>query len=387
LTERKTTQNKTLNYAKDIEFMEMGYFTTQFGEQIPIIPGYAASIGREQKLSQELIDRFTYTPGKSLHIDVTNFGKDVMTYALVMEMLESVGLLPETGYRRALDIGGQEGIHPALFRAHYAEHVTSVDLMDGSDPDLTDKMRRIIWNQRKQQALEYLYHDNYISGPVLRRLFPGRVSRRLQSLCDVVPSKRHFYNFRFKRDLAVDEFVVGDFVEKIDGQFDIILSFLTMCLMPYKKAIPKISELLPTRGVFAFISRYTYGPGFLTPLSGDFPYFDKRLTLADIKKYYQEYKPHELPFVDRLYAIHDPDRPTIHQYAAEAYRHGLHLVAYRPLMVPFLSESVDSKWREHGALQNNIDAEQILRDIRHFRPEITLQDLFTSYFVMVFVKR
>jgi hypothetical protein len=365
--------------------METRYFQTEFGESIEIIPGYAESIGRTQQLSQSLYERMTYTPGKHVTIDVTNFGKDLSTYALVMDAMDSVGLLNRQ-YGKALDIGGQEGIHPALFRAHFAEHVTSVDLMDGSDSQLPKKMKKIVLSQKKQRLFEYLYHDNRISAPLLQSMFPGRVGRRLQSLCEVVPTKHNYYNFRFQRDLDVDEFSVGDFVEKINGQFDIVLSFLTVSLMPYQRTIRKVSELLPSGGIFACIARYTYGPGACTLLNGDFPYFEKRLTKSDIKRYYREYKPEEEAFAERFYSVHDSARPTISQYLDFAYQCGLHPLVLRPMMVPYLNDTEDSMWKRSSELKRDMPIKDILRDIRHMRPEITLEDLFTSYFILILQK-
>ena len=302
-----------------------------------------------------------------------------------MDLLDELGLLPENGYERAIDLGGQEGIHAALFRGHYAKHVTSADLLNGGDTQLPQKMKYIIKNQKKHQLGEFLFQDNPLTSSILKKFFPGKESRRFSPMCGVVPSKKHFYNFKFKRELNVDEFVVGNFIDKVTGQFDIVLSFLTLCLVDYSKAISKISDILPSGGVFATIDRYAWGTGPQSGVCGNFPYFEKRLTLEDMKRYYGEYHPDELQYVEKLYNKFDPNRTSTKQMVKLAYDNGLHLLAYRPFTFPFLSDTLET-YKGQIKLNRDIDANEVLRDISHFRNDIGLDDLFTPYFMMVFKK-
>ena len=363
---------------------EQEYFVSQFGEKIKIIPGYAQKMGNTKKLN-ELYKDLTYTPGMSVKINVNNFGKDLITYALLTELLDSVGLLPEQGYERALDIGGQEGIHAALFRAHYAKHITVTDLMDGRDPELTNKMKQIIRNSKKHKYLEILYRRNKLTAPILQKLFPNMQMRRLMSMCQTFPSFEHYFNFNFKRELAVDEFIVGDFFEKTYGQYDIAVSFLTPCIMDYFKFIKKVSDLLPKGGVFAFITRYQWGPGSLLRMPADIPYFEKRLTLEDMERYYMKYQPDQVAYTRKVFNIFDPNRTSIQQYIKQGYDNNLHLVAMKPLIVPFLSDTINSHTNK-DEWSREIDAKEVLRDIKHFRSDIGMQDLFVSYNMMVFKK-
>lgn len=363
---------------------ENSYFTTQFGENIKLIPGYRETVGYKMKLDKTY-EKLNYVEGKPVNIKVDNFGKDVITYALLMDLLDEVGLLPKRGYERAIDLGGQEGIHAALFRGHYAKHMTSADLLNGGDPELTKKMKQIIANQKKHKLGEFLFQDNPLTAPILQKLFPGKASRRFSPMCGIIPSKKHFYDFNFKRELKVDEFVVGNFIEKVTGQFDIVLSFLTLCLVDFSQAIKKISDILPSGGVFATIDRYAWGPGAQGGVCGDFPYFEKRLTLEDMKRYYEQYHPEELQYVEKLYNKFDPKRTSTKQMVQLAYDRGLHLIAYRPLIFPSLSDTRDS-YKGRIELNRDIDANEVLRDIHHFRPDIGLDDLYTSYFMMVFKK-
>lgn len=371
---------------------ESQYFTTQFGEKIKLIPGYGdktgfnKKAGLEGKKLDEVYKRLHYVEGSKINIEIDNFGRDVITYALLMDYLDALGLLPEEGYGRGIDIGGREGIHAALFRAHHAKHMISADLMDGNDPELNQKMKKIFVNQRKHQIGEYFLKDNPITGSILQKLFPGKKSRRFMTMCGDVPSKKHFYDFNLKREAVVDEFLVGDILKQETRKVDIALCFLALCLIDYKQLIAKVAEMLPSGGVFAFFERYTWGPGPVSGLSGDFPYFEKRLTLADIKKYYEQYKPGELEYVEKLYNLHDPKRTSLQQYIDQSYDVGMHLVGFKPMLVPFLSDTIDESYKPGDAVVRDIDANEVLRDIHHFRPEIEKLDLQTSYFMMVFKK-
>ncbi|OGH59409.1 MAG: hypothetical protein A2725_01105 [Candidatus Magasanikbacteria bacterium RIFCSPHIGHO2_01_FULL_33_34] len=369
------------------------FFTTQFGEKIELIPGYGDSTGFNKKKAlagkklNEVYERLHYVEGSSINIEVDNFGRDVITYALLMDFLEDNGLLPKEGYNRSIDIGGREGIHAALFRAQHSKYAVSADLMDGNDPDFAEKMKKIIQNQKKHKWGEMLLEDNPITAPILGKLFPGKKSRRHMTMCGVEPSKKNFYNFNFKREADVDKFMVGDFLNtSVDGKFDMATCFLALCLIDYKKLVEKVSSMLEPGGVFAFFERYTWGPGPVTGLSGDFPYFEKRMTLEDIKKYYQEFKPDELEYVEKLYNHHDPTRTSIKQYVDHSYDAGLNLIAFKPLVVPFLSDTIDETYKPGDPINRDINAKEVLRDINHFRADIDLRDLFTSYFMMAFKK-
>jgi hypothetical protein len=248
-------------------------------------------------------------------------------------------------------------------------------------------MKKIIANQKKHKWGEIFLEDNPIIAPILQKLLPDKKSRRHMTMCGVEPSKKNFYNFNFKREPYVDTFIVGDFLSTgVEGKFDVATCFLALCLMDYKKLVEKVSGMLEPGGVFTFFERYTWGPGPMTGLSGDFPYFEKRLTLDDIKRYYQEYKPDELEYVEKLYNLHDPTRTSIKQYVEHSYNAGLNLVAFRPLIVPFLSDTVDENYKPGDPIHRDIHAKEVLRDIHHFRKDIDLRDLFTSYFMMAFKK-
>ncbi len=62
---------------------------------------------------------------------------DVYGFALMVDFLAELNLLPEEAYKNLLDIGGREGVHAALFRGLYAKSADVADLQDGNDPELS----------------------------------------------------------------------------------------------------------------------------------------------------------------------------------------------------------------------------------------------------------
>ncbi len=355
------------------------YFITEFGEKISIISGYSRI---NRILTGQFVKKLKPTglPAK-VNINIKNPDncfKDFLTYAHLVDLLEEAGLLPEVGYEKALDIGGAEGIHAALFRSEHAKQIFSIDYMDGSDPKFKEKMKQIVFNHKQTKFKKYDLVRNKIFR-YLSKIY--KIKGQCANSFFAIPSERHLYDFKFKRELDVDKFIKGCFLKEINEKFDIVLSFLTLSVMDYKKCMKKIKSILEPGGIFVFFTRYLWGPG-VEYLDGDFPYFYKRLTLNDQKNYYKIWKPQQAQYVEDVYNYH-PYRPTVNDYIEAANENGLSLVTYKRLKYPFLTD-YSKYYHESNPVITDHGSMQILRDIKHFNNDITMDDLMTAYIMMIF---
>ena len=113
----------------------------------------------------------------------------------------------------------------------------------------------------------------------------------------------------------------------VTQQYDFIMNFMSFWLWDHKQAIPKIASSLSAGGIFVTLAPYCWagrglgGVGNL--LGGAFPFFEQRLTLADMKRYYEQFKPKLAQYVEEVYRFFDPHRPSINQYVECALENGL----------------------------------------------------------------
>lgn len=343
------------------------YFETSFGDKIEILPEYENSIRRNKRkyiLDASSFNKLKDHTGNARRLMPNdNYTKDFISYAILMHFLEKIGVLPQT-FKKALDIGGAEGVHIALFRSQYAEYVVSNDLEQSKIPDFKGKFKGIIE--------KYKTGENYqlpFLGVIIKKWFP------------YFPAETS-YILSPKREPDVDRFEDGNFFKVIkDENFDIVLSWNTFSILDYKLIIKKVASLLPKGGIFAFMTRYFWGPGGACYLCGNFPYFEKRLTLEDIKKYYQRYKPGQEKYVKDIYYIHDPHRSSLKQYREWSEEQGFELLGFERMIFPYLEDTGKIE-----APNRNLDSESILKNISRFRSDIIEDDLKTQRIMMAFKK-
>jgi SAM-dependent methyltransferase len=369
-------------------------FETSYGDKIALMPGVEKILYPYSNDEEHYRDQLEngYASPRFLHKKVksriTNIGTDLDSYTLVIDFLEELNLLSGQ-YERALDIAGAPGIHGALLRGNYARYVDVADVRDGTDPQLTRKLKRALWKYRLQKI-----EDRLFKGGLLRH----RV-KRVQHLEHLnTPSFKNYYNFNFRRKPDVDRFIVGDWRETVTQQYDFIMSFMSFWLWDHKQAIPKVASSLNPGGIFVTLAPYCWagrglgGVGSL--LGGAFPFFEQRLTLTDMKRYYEQFKPNLAQHVEEVYRFFDPHRPSINQYVECALENGLVVRGtkrlyynYKKLALTY-EEFFGATVVVNSGLQDAIvaDAGEVLRNIGRFRNDITFEDLLTKGVILVFQK-
>ncbi len=372
------------------------FFETSYGDKIALMPGieeilypYTSneahfrdvlenSFVSERFFQKKIVD-------KARIVDVTS---DLNTYALVIDFLDELRLL-DREYDTALDIAGSPGIHAALLRGHYAKQVDVADVRDGSDPDLTRRLKAALWKHRLYKLEDRLFNGG---------LFKHRVKRVKNNKHLNVPSFKNYYDFRFKRKPTVDNFIVGDWRETITKQYDFIMNFMCFWIWDHKTSIPRIAAALNPGGIFVTLAPYCWagrgiGDGGAL-LGGAFPFFEQRLTLEDTKKYYQLFKPNLAEFVEDAYRCFDPHRPTIDNYVDCALENGLlvrgtkRLYNSDPNLSLTYKEFFGEKIVVNPECKSGIvaDAGEVLKNIGRFRSDITFEDLLTRGAILIFQK-
>lgn len=366
------------------------YFETSFGDKIALNPVAEKTLYRlsmDEAFVKERIEN-SYT-GVKFHeknivqkVGITKIASDLNTYTLLIDFLDELRLLSKT-YERAIDIAGAEGVHASLLRGNYAKHVSVADVADGSDPDLTRKLKRALLKYKL-----YKWQDRFL----------GK-SRRLKDSKHVnIPSFRNYYNFSFKRTPKVDAFLVGDWRKTLAGPYDFIMNFMSFWIWDHKVAIPKIASALAPGGIFATLAPYSWcgrqlgdGGGLL---GGAFPFFEQRLTPQDIKRYYDQFKPNLAGVVEEARGFFDPHRPTVTQYVQCALESGLavrgtkRLFNRDPNLALTYREFSGEKIVYNPECKTGItaDAGEVLQNISRFRNDITFEDLITRGVILVFQK-
>lgn len=388
----------------------MAYFTTSFGDRIPLLPDYEQYLYPKANVSPEEFER-RYKKSCSNQFLAENLGKpiklhntlnDIGTFALTLDLLDQHNILSPEGFRRALDIGGAEGVHAALLRGNYARQVEVVDIRDGTDPDFTSKLRKELSKRyRKLQLVEALNGREDYLGRLFRARYPNAWIPRLTPTKHLnVASYKNYYNFSFKRTPMVDRFIVGDWRKSVDGLYDFIMNFQCLWLWNHKTLYADIFNMLETKGVFVTYAPYHWAgrpsldSGGL--LGGAFPFFEQRLTREDIKRYYHCYKPQLEHLVDMAYDATDSARPTLRMHVDSAKKAGLRLIGYNRIYhrqnYALVSSEAGGRLFSPATSADKLtapttDIDSILHNIHQFRSDVGVEDLHTRAVIMAFIKQ
>ena len=386
------------------------YFETEFGDKIEMLPEF------EQKLYPNLLKGPKYfeeryakfypnlikneiTPKVKIKNGLIN--NDLYSLGCVLDLLSELKLLNDRQFKKCLDIAGGEGIHAAIFRGLYAKETHVADISNGKDSFLTLKLLRSLY-----RYIPYYIVDKFIRNKYgLNFLFKKITSRAPENILQRNNNSKHknsvsmenFYHFIFNKIPKVDKFLVGDWFKTVNETYDIILSFQSMWLWDHKLMMKKISEKLETDGLFCTMTPYCWAgrsgldAGYV--IGGEFGYFEQRLTKGDIQRYYNKYKPEVAHLVDWGYNATDTNRPTIQNYINEAKKHGLIIEGVKRIYDNLKYDLVsNNKIVYKNNLINNkesslkIDADEVLKNIHHFRKDVKLEDLITRAVVMIFRK-
>ena len=183
------------------------------------------------------------------------------------------------------------------------------------------------------------------------------------------------------------EYKVAD-VYELDGAFDWINSSLTLTHFNHRDLFPKISELLVDGGIFTFTVECWWYPINSTQISGAAPYMCQRLTRDDLLRYFREAQPDA--DVEKIASVYDyyadPSHPNASDYIATAVENDLHpIIVERHMNVrprsrrsavppPYLGREFET------------GAADALVNILRFKPGVLLEDLYTSHYLLGFLK-
>jgi|TARA_Y100000294_G_scaffold51166_1_gene48188 hypothetical protein len=386
------------------------YFKTSFGDLITIVPGLDKKLYHGFYRKTEVNAWLERCPESDIprwqgnKVEFDDMRSDLYGFALLIDFMEELNLLYEDPFDRVLDIGGREGIHAALFRGHFARHADVADILDGRNSQL-GKMIKAEYKKRyrKHQIADrlmtyhkwtrFLFRLFYPNFNDLARLNPGRYNN--------IPSYHNYFNFNFQREPNVDNYIIGDCLKAPieEDAYDVVLTFESFYLFDATTAIPRVASFLKKGKFFAGLFPYAWNSLSTYGLSGDFAFFEQRLILEDICKYYEIYKPEIRDSVEQLYYAIDPNRPTIRQYIDLFLDNGMILKGYKRLFQkqPYCLAS-KHRFRNHPLTESNIDtqhgneeiivvdADEVLANIARFRKDVKFEDLMTKGVLMVFEK-
>jgi SAM-dependent methyltransferase len=358
--------------------MSEKYFITSFGKRIDFIPGYREAHARPWN--------FSTIPGPVQSKKRPGFHdtfEDMFSYGMMVDFLTRLGLWTGRKYRRALDIGGAQGIISALLRGEgRAGHVTTIDIVDSS--------------KSFSPGRHFLYYLKYKVDILVSKYLP-------------VPPKWHIFrknnnkygygtsflssvwNVKLRRVPKVDRYVVGDFAGyDFPDKFDLITAMNVIVWLNYDKLFSKISELLEEGGVFFFLTDYWWYPVNSTKIYGDFPYACQRLTQKDLRRYFEENYPDQAENMEKKYSFFHENyaHPVVGDYVQCAEKYGLTLAGSQRLFPkPYSRDNRSLFVPEELNHYDDGRLLEVLEDIHQFRPDVTLEDLYTVHVLMAFVKQ
>lgn len=382
------------------------FFETSFGDRIELQPGlekrlYPLAV-RDAQYHQDFLSRYYATDaGASAtlgsRVRVSNVENDIQTFALVADTLDQVDILPSRGVGSVLDIAGAEGVHAALFRGLWARNAEVVDLRDGRDPWMSSRLYAALARRMWMRPIDDLFDALPVAESAAVRLLGKRLPRRNPHKHLNVPTKRRYYPRGFVRPLRVDRFRVGNWLAEDLGRHDVIMSFQSFWLFEHRQALAKVAQALNPGGLFVL-----YAPNFWAGrptgdssgiLGGEFAFFEQRLTREDAVRYYREFKPDRERFVSSAWDGFDPARPTSRDYVDAAWDVGLTLRAERRVefRAPYDLVRQRGSAREvivpataRGGAVCSVDAEEVLRNIHRFKPDVRFEDLTARATILVF---
>ncbi len=169
------------------------------------------------------------------------------------------------------------------------------------------------------------------------------------------------------------------------GTYDFVMTVSCLDFFDLNEILPKVRSLLNPFGLFYGQLGYWWFPVNATGIVAHFPYAAQRLSLDDLGRYCTQYQPEFLPSLKQRYNYHHQGKhhPTLTDWFALARKHGLKPIAFERVMPKAHQRIRDcppamfkQPWFDHG---------EVLRDIHHLKLDVTVEDLFTGGFRVVFM--
>lgn len=343
-------------------------FTTTFGDVIELNPDYLKRVGKSVRRDspEHLFDVHYQTSAPPLSLGA--FAYKHYEACMMFDALRKSGVGLRFG--AMLDIGSGFAALPRIaWVRNYARDVTALDLFPYGVSALTNRRtRRMLAMIAVAQRLGL----KNLRGPIGK--WEWVVAKENFTLPPPVSSGQFEYR-------------VGD-VYEVDGQYDWINSSLTLTHFNHRELFPKINRLLVDGGIFTFTVECWWYPINSTQIAGAAPYMCQRLTRDDLIKYFAEHQPDiDTGKIASVYDYYtDPSHPTASDYIAGAAANDLHPVIVERHMNgrPFNRRSVVPP--PYLAREIGSGPEDALRNIRRFKPEASLEDLYSSHYLLGFRK-
>jgi len=352
-------------------------FPTEFGHSIPIIPDYFA---RNNALLRNVGDTVFFNPPERVRYigEPPSFvepAKDLVAFSAMIQFLHRWNLLRP--WEQSLDLGGAHGTCAALFKAAgIVKHTTNLDLADYS---------AVTGGNYFANFVEFFSRLETQEGDEAEKV--RLAIQKAKWLWDLYPQQDLKVGLHTTHPFTaeVDEWQTQDIFEAT-GKYDLVSTFYVFDLLDLDRALAKVRELLTDDGLFVCSDEYWWFPINSSMLVGHFPYAMQRLSYKDLERYIAQYHPEILPTLrDRYYYLYGGTQPpTINDWFKIARRQGLRPVAFERV-VPKRSHRIKDcpptllgkPW---------FDPQEVLRDIEHLRPGVTLDDLMTADIHIAMVK-
>lgn len=342
-------------------------FITEFGEKIAFVEGYRAAHKRPW------ISAVNAPRADEAHkIGFAELYHNALDYGITADFMTRHGLW-DRPYRRSLDIGGSVGVFSRFLRANgIVRHATVSDIKDGSN--------RFSWSRY------FLFWLKYKLEVFASRFLPrsvGVLRKNYNKFGYGMSLRSAMWRMGLWRLPKLDDYAAGDFGKyKPKEKFDLIVSVNSIVYFDVDWLFKRLREITTDDATLCIFSDYSWYPVYGSAIYGDFPYAAQRLTRSDLEKYFRENYPDRADNILTAYDFyHCGKRPTINDLIKSARANGFSLVGTERLM--------PKKWSRDNRsplVPAELPLDEVLRDIHKFRPDVTLEDLHTSHFLLVLKK-
>lgn len=356
----------------------MPNFTTSYGRDIPLIPGYR----KHHRI--ESGSKIFYQEAAPARVEFYGFMKDLYEYFMMLDFLRDAGVDGHWG--SALDIGGEEGIVSYFLKADgRTEKAVNIDMRD-----LRHCLDRDLFNSHMSRFLSWREQTTSSrAGTSIARTEIDSFFADFNNEFAYHPKNgSSLLQCKFNHPAGLDQFIHGDIYEQTE-KYDLITALLCLDWFDLDKLFSKVHDLLNDGGTFFFVTNYWWWPVNSTTIAGDFPYLCQRLDRRDLARYFEAYYPQEREdtLIRYDYFNKGKHHPTMNDYAMVARRAGLDLLSQKRIMphgrshprTPFTPHVID--------MFPDTKLDGVLADIHCFRNDVQLADLQTAFAMFAFTKR
>lgn len=342
-------------------------FVTSDGERIPLEDRYFELSGKAIRADDptSLFEVQYKKPAEPI-----SFGQFLFKAheaAWVFDALtETLGSLQ---FRSMFDLGSGFATLPRIaHRLGYARDVTCCDLFPYGETALPDG-----------RCMRFLAMQAVLSKLGLKNV--RSVSRKWDNYVTAEHARLP------KLSVGEYKYLVGDIFEQ-EGQYDWIHSSLTLTHFDHKKLFPKISDLLEDGGIFSFTVECFWFIRNSTGAFGRAPYLIQILSRDDFIRYMIEQHPDVS--VEKVNAVYDyytdPSFPTASTFIETAVANGLHPIFVKRHINKDAFNSRAGTTPAYLEREFGYSMSEILRLVRRRRPDVSLEDLYTSHYLLGFKK-